>query len=131
MEMKGAIWMSSEPIFFQFGEDDDTNLALDTLEELGYQAGVFDYQGKATLHLHLDNQDIASALQIVQSYGGNLVEVSRGEEIKLYDEAYSMDTISIPAHLVNEDWEEQDAVRAANTLAADDAISGFDAGIHM
>lgn len=123
--------MSSEPIFFQFKEDADTKLALNTLEELGYQAGVFDYEGKATLHVHLDNQDIASALQIVQSCGGNLVEVSRGEEIKLYDEVYSMDTIPIPAHLVNEDWEDTDTVQAANTLAADEAISGFDAGIHM
>lgn len=128
--------MSSAPIFFQFGEDDDTKMAMDTLEELGYHTGVFDYEGKATLHVHLENQDISSALQIVQAYGGNLVEVSSGEEVKLYDEAYSMNTISIPAHLVNEERDAPDTVPAAtattvNTLAADDAISAFDAGIHM
>ncbi|TCZ77729.1 hypothetical protein E0485_09620 [Paenibacillus albiflavus] len=125
--------MSLGPILVQFREEDDTKLAMHALEELGYLAGMFDYGGKAALHVHVVNQDLTSALEIVQAYGGDLIEVNQGEEAKLYNEAYNLDTIPIPAHLVNEIGEDidPDSSDYVNTLAADDAISGFDAGIHL
>jgi len=125
--------MSLGPILVQFREEDDTKLAMNALNELGYIAGMFDYGGKATLHVHVDNQDLTSALEIVQAYGGDLIEVNQGEVDKQYNEAYNLDTIPIPAHFVNEIGEDidQDTSDNVNTLVADDAISGFDAGIHL
>jgi hypothetical protein len=150
----------SAPIFFEFRGEREAHLAMDTLQELGYRPGFLNNAGKPTLHVHVDNQDLASALEIAQSFGGILTELSGEDEKRLYDAAYAMEGLSIPAHLVNEDWPEgyaeakgyaepearPDRLMASyaiqmnsvpvdperpNTLAGDEDLNGFDAGVHL
>ncbi|MCR8643138.1 hypothetical protein NV379_10750 [Paenibacillus sp. N1-5-1-14] len=136
--------MSSAPIFFQFQSESEANLAQGTLEELGYQAIVTEQGGQAVVHIHIEQQDLTSALEIAQSYGGNLVEGIVGSEIDTLANAYNMhmtsgnvyDGVRIPAHTVNEDWQDlfasiDDSEIEVNTLSSDEDLNGFDAGIHI
>jgi hypothetical protein len=153
----GVVYMHSAPIFFQFDGDNSAQLALDTLQDLGYQPRLTSYDGKPAVHIHVENQDLVSALQIAQSYGGDLVQMSGEEEARFYDETYDLATIPVPAHLVNEDWPSEylentaptssiDPIRDSvgiqlNTLpveadrrgeiTTDDDVNGFEAGIHI
>jgi len=153
--------MSSTPIFFEFTGEREAQLAMDTLQELGYQPGYLIRADKPTLHIHVDHQDLTSALEIAQAHGGELTRLKGEEEAKLYEAAYQMDGVAIPAHIVNEDWPEgyaeakgyaepggirPDPLMAnyafqlntlpveperPNTFAEDEDLSGFDAGVHM
>ncbi|MBP1992379.1 hypothetical protein [Paenibacillus eucommiae] len=100
--------MKSLAIFFEFDKERDALLALDTLEELGYSPKLQEDRLRPTLHIHLDDQDLTSALEITQAHGGRLVEqaaINEGEST--FAMAYDLeDTIPIPAHVVNEDWTE-------------------------
>ncbi|UKS26433.1 hypothetical protein LOZ80_33770 [Paenibacillus sp. HWE-109] len=93
------------PIFFEFDKERDALLALDTLEELGYKPELLDGE-RATLHIHLDDQEITSALEIAQSHGGRLAERQQAQaEQATFAMAYDLEgSIRIPAHTVNEDW---------------------------
>jgi len=53
--------------------------------------------------------DLTSALEICQSFGGSLVERSAGEAVEAYSSAYALDEggINIPAHIVNEDFSDE------------------------
>jgi hypothetical protein len=103
--------MDSAPIFFEFDQEKDALLALDTLEELGYKPLL--QQGEASkplLHIHVDEQDLTSALEIAQAHGGRLVDrkESNVSEADVFAMAYDMEgsAIRIPAHIINEDWAE-------------------------
>ncbi|MBN2982043.1 MULTISPECIES: hypothetical protein [Cohnella] len=91
----------SAALMFQFPNESAAKLAFDTLQELGYDPQAHE-QGR--LHIHVVREDLASALEIVQSHGGELLEESSGEAAMCADDAYEMDAIPIPAHTVNEDW---------------------------
>jgi hypothetical protein len=98
--------MSDTPIFFEFDLKRAAYLALDTLLELGYRTSFVEGAEKPTLHVHVDKQDVASALEIAAAHGGRLTE--RGEapsEERAFAMAYDLDEgIRIPAHVVNEDF---------------------------
>ncbi|MFS0873826.1 hypothetical protein [Paenibacillus xylanilyticus] len=71
--------------------------AEDTLKELGYKP----YQsGPLELYIPTDRQDTQSAVEIVQSHGGSAVFLSETDGVDQFQD------ISIPAHIVNEDWQE-------------------------
>lgn len=141
--------MSSAPIFFEFDNKQSAELARGTLEELGFQAGLHTETQHPTLHIEVDHSDLTSALEIAQAHGGRLVERYGGaSEPDTYAMAYDeADYIRIPAHVVNEDWEEDYASREAGigteaVHSVDDATtqpfdpSGddyghFDAGVHI
>jgi hypothetical protein len=113
------------PIFFEFDQTRDALLALDTLEELGYKPDLLEGE-RATLHIHLDEQEITSAIEIAQSHGGRLVDRPQTQsEQATYAMAYDLEgSIRIPAHTVNEDWSES---YAASTEVADrDALPSDD-----
>ncbi|MVO99797.1 hypothetical protein [Paenibacillus lutrae] len=96
--------MSDIPIFFEFPQEQALRLAYDTLCELGYRPGISMETAKPTLHIHVEGQDLSSALQIAQASGGEL-RVSEAEdyqEAQLYSSAYDLDHIRIPAHLVTD-----------------------------
>ncbi|KAA8787150.1 hypothetical protein ABIE27_005787 [Paenibacillus sp. 4624] len=78
-----------------------------TLEELGYKP----YQS-APLELYIptDRQDPQSAVEIVQSHGGSAVFASS------VDEPDQFQNVSIPAHVVNEDWDESYARGGSQTV---------------
>ncbi|EGL15288.1 MULTISPECIES: hypothetical protein [unclassified Paenibacillus] len=111
--------MSDTPIFFEFPQERDMRLAYDTLFELGYRPGVNASEGKSTLHIHVEGQDLASAMQIAQAHAGELIDAPPAAEVsysepEAYAAAYDLDTIRIPAHLIQDP--EEDAPEG--TLAA-------------
>lgn len=130
------------PIFFEFEKQRDALLALDTLEELGYKPELLEGE-LSTLHIHLDDQEMSSALEIAQAHGGRLVERQPTQtETSTYAMAYDLEgSIRIPAHTVNEDWPEGyaasrdvDAVPSEEEAAFDpssDDYNHFSAGIRI
>lgn len=132
------------PIFFEFNQTRDALLALDTLEELGYKPELLEGE-RAMLHIHLDEQEITSAIEIAQSHGGRLVDRPQTQsEQATYAMAYDLEgSIRIPAHTVNEDWSDsyassavvdRDAVPSDDEAAFDpsaDDYNHFSAGIRI
>lgn len=135
--------MSDSPIFFEFDEERSALLALDMLEELGYRPRMTDGTGKPALHIHVEKQDVTSALEIAQAYGGRLTDRVEGVTDGMADgDAYSLaydlnEGIRIPAHVVTEDFTEQYAHPSGGTGLTDDfnpveeTYDGFSAGVHL
>jgi hypothetical protein len=126
--------MSDSPLTFEFDETRSAYLALDTLHELGYRPDMADGAAKPTLHIHVERQDITSALEIAQAYGGRLIdtdEATVGDAgAETYTQAYDLDEgIRIPAHLVAEDLPNEDAAVASDAAqqAQGAPIDGTDA----
>ncbi|MFD0694611.1 hypothetical protein ACFQZT_10955 [Paenibacillus sp. GCM10027628] len=114
---------NSVPIFFEFEQERDALLALDTLEELGYKPNLLT-DSKPTLHIHVDDQEVTSALEIAQAHGGRLVERTQSQpEAATFAMAYDLEgSIRIPAHTVNEDWSESYASAAAASWKDADSV---------
>ncbi|SEC50762.1 hypothetical protein [Paenibacillus sp. GP183] len=112
--------MIPTPIFFEFDQERDALLALDTLEELGYSPSLLTHCIKPTLHIHVDHQDLTSALEICQAHSGKLVEKNGSSaETEVFAMAYDLEgSIRIPAHVVNEDWTD-DYASQSDYLTAD------------
>jgi hypothetical protein len=66
--------MSSNPLFIRFPDRRSAYLAMDMLEELGYNVGVTDSPEEQELCLHLEKNDVTTALEIIQTYGGVIVD---------------------------------------------------------
>ncbi len=117
--------MKHAALLFQFPAESQALLAAETLEELGYEPQL--HEG-GRLHIHVQNEDLTSALEIVQCCSGHLLEHAPAEAVTVTDFAYAMDDIPIPAHTVNEDWvdsyqEGQDASCPPNGLDDNQADS--------
>lgn len=95
--------MNRAALMFQFPDEPQARLAGETLEDLGYEPQL--HEG-GRLHIHVQDEDLTSALEIVQCYSGQLMEHAPAEAVVVTDMAYAMDNIPIPAHTVNEDWDE-------------------------
>ncbi|MFX3632260.1 MAG: hypothetical protein ACE3L7_09295 [Candidatus Pristimantibacillus sp.] len=91
----------SSAIMFDFADGKSALVACETLQELGYEPML--HEGNR-VHIHVDGVDLTSALEIAQSHGGQLVEQSTITTGVMTNTAYSLDAITIPAHIVNEDW---------------------------
>ncbi|REK75217.1 hypothetical protein DX130_13470 [Paenibacillus paeoniae] len=87
-------------ILFDFSDNRSAELARDMLQELGYDPVM---HSDFRMHIHVDGSDLTSALEITQSHGGQLVEQAAIEEEAITNTAYALDSITIPAHVVNED----------------------------
>ncbi|UHA74932.1 DNA/RNA helicase [Paenibacillus sp. 481] len=146
--------MQEAAIRFQFPDAASAKLAFDTLQELGYTP-VFDEdsseQADASassriLHVHVDNRDLTSAFEIAEAFGGQLIEEAALTESSIMNAAYGLDMISIPAHLVNEDWVDNDNYVRVDPTGDDlshrdeeafgwhddeDTTNHFEGGIHM
>lgn len=98
---------SPTAIVFDFPDERSAINAFSLMQELGYDPSMHDHD---TLHIHVINEDLTSALEIAQANGGILVEQSQIQDDALVNTAYGLDSIPIPAHLVNEDLiaEEED-----------------------
>ncbi|PQP83519.1 hypothetical protein C0Q44_02085 [Paenibacillus sp. PCH8] len=124
--------MDNSELQVHFSDSSALNAARATLEELGYQP----YQS-APLELYIptDRQDPQSAVEIVQSHGGSAVFASQTEELDQFQ------NISIPAHIVNEDWNEgylngkrlgqpeQSGHNYSDDPAYDDSADGFSGSV--
>ncbi|MDO7908269.1 hypothetical protein Q5741_17850 [Paenibacillus sp. JX-17] len=96
--------MKEQALLFRFHQEEQALQAQDTLAELGYDASL---AGHASIQVHVDHQDLTSALEICQSYGGQLQEQDHASELQLLQSAYDLEEIQIPAHTINEDWSEE------------------------
>ena len=89
--------MDNSELQVHFSDPSALLAAKETLEELGYKP----YQSSPLeLYIPTDRQDPQSAVEIVQSHGGSAVFTSSVDELDQFQ------NISIPAHLANEDWNE-------------------------
>jgi hypothetical protein len=99
--------MINMPIYFQFVNQKAALQAFDTLQELEYNVEMLDHDHKEhqpTLLLHVDQSDLTSALEIAQAHGGRLMEGKEAShELGVMTSAYGLDSISIPAHVVNDE----------------------------
>lgn len=95
--------MNHDGLMLQFPDETQSRLAADTFSELGYEP---QRHSGGRLHIHIRSEDITSALEILQCFGGHIADQAPAEVVALTDEAYGMDVIPIPAHTVNEDWAE-------------------------
>ncbi|MGM0883356.1 MAG: hypothetical protein ACQEXQ_20255 [Bacillota bacterium] len=89
-------------ILFDFNDVQSAALACETLQQLGFDTVLHD--GSRRMHVHIEGSDLTSALEIAQAHGGQLVEQAPITSGSAMDSAYALNAISIPAHLVNEDW---------------------------
>jgi len=83
-----------------FPDEKSARLAEETFDELGYDPVRRDGR---RVYIHVRNEDLISALEIMEACGGCLTPAGR-EAADLADRAYGMEEIPIPAHTVNEDW---------------------------
>ncbi|MFC4776193.1 hypothetical protein ACFO9Q_05355 [Paenibacillus sp. GCM10023252] len=97
----------SSALLFEFTDEASAQIAAGTLAELGYELVQHDGQ---RLHVHVEERDYTSVVEIAQASGGQLSAQSLIRSTSLLDSAYSMDAITIPYHVVNEDWSEDYAV---------------------
>jgi hypothetical protein len=98
--------MAHTAILFRFPQEKAARQAFDTLQELGYDPQL--HEG-GLLHIHVENEDLTSALEIVQAHGGEWVEQAPAPSVTFVSSACEPDAIPIPAHLVHEDWEDGSA----------------------
>ncbi|MDG0810061.1 hypothetical protein [Cohnella rhizosphaerae] len=117
--------MAYRALMFQFPDEGSAHKACGTLDELGYEPQP---HGVGRLHIHVDGDNLASALEIAQSHGGELLAEAPADDAELLAVAYALDELQIPAHTVNEDWEpayfgvEPIAASRANGSADESAI---------
>lgn len=109
--------MSHDSLMLQFTDESHSRLAADTYEELGYEPHV---HGEGRIHIHVRQEDLTSALEILQSLGGRIVDQTPAEERSIAEDAYCLDAIPIPAHTVNEDWVDNEAYGTAESVQAVD-----------
>lgn len=124
--------MDNAPIYFQFTDKRSALLALDTLQELGFRADLMDHRHpdhKPIVQVGVDKEDLTSALEIAQAHGGTLLKSEEfGREPAVYTSAYGLETVPIPAHLVNEDLPESylNGSSPVSEPATGEQSSGFD-----
>jgi hypothetical protein len=124
--------MDDSELQVHFADNAALLAAQATLEELGYKP----YQsGPLELYIPTDRQDTQSAVEIVQSHGGSAVFLSETDGLDQFQ------NISIPAHLVNEDWNEgyasgsqgsspeQEMSNRDEDPTFDDSVDGFSGSV--
>lgn len=105
-------------LVMDFPDEKSARLAAETFDELGY--GPIRQEGRR-VHIHLRSEDLISALEIMQSCGGTIVQPAQDEASGLTNAAYGLDGIPIPAHTVNEDWTDAYAEGQPEALGATEA----------
>ncbi|MFD1956426.1 hypothetical protein ACFSL6_20140 [Paenibacillus thailandensis] len=107
----------TKALLFNFADSKSAAIACDTLQELGYDPVL--HEGNR-VHIHLNGDDLTSALEIAQANGGVLAEQSNLSESLVVNTAYALDGLSIPAHIVNEDWLAEEENEAAGLRNRDE-----------
>ncbi|PZD95657.1 hypothetical protein DNH61_14155 [Paenibacillus sambharensis] len=108
---------------FSFASSNEASMAYATLQELGYSP----VREEERVHVHIQQGDLTSALEIAMAHGGQLCGQAAIRDNMVIETAYDMDAIPIPAHTVNEDWAEayasdrpgNDELRNRDDAAAD------------
>lgn len=109
-------------ILFDFIDSTSAWNAFTLLQELGYEPTL---HTAIRLHIHVIDEDLTSALEIVQAHGGHLVDEANDPVDKIsFSALYRIADIAIPAHLVNEDIIEDDdflpSIEGVNNFSPND-----------
>lgn len=116
--------MRQDALMLEFQDAHTAQLAADTYRELGYDPCD---HGGGRLHIHVRGEDLTSALEILQSLGGRIVESEPSHSADAFNMAYSLDVIPIPAHIVNEDLNSDSPQMTENASAFAAQETAFDA----
>lgn len=112
-----------DAIRFSFPNMDSAIDAFETLQELGYEPVMEEgMEEHPTLHIHVERSDVQSALEIVQTHGGEIRDTA---EAGLTGSAAdgpdcNIEGQGLPAHLVNEDFSEAYMTGLSQSFAGDD-----------
>jgi len=87
-------------IRFRLTDGKSAELALATLNELGYKAHRGGGHGSPEIHLEVNHSELTSALEIIQACGGTLIESGDQAAHEAFERAYGLDAVPIPAHMV-------------------------------
>ncbi len=132
---------------FQFRDPQQAAQACETLKEIGYAAST---NGDTGLSVHVENQDVLSALEICQAYEGSIIETGvvtyrpgNQNNIGVPNPGYSPEDWIIPAHIINEDWSEAYKNGSSQTFTnttqehnvssdqqPEDEVDGFSGSVH-
>ena len=132
---------------FQFRDPQQAAQACETLKEIGYSAST---NGDTGLSVHVENQDVLSALEICQAYEGSIIETGvltyrpgKQSNIGVQNPGYSPEDWIIPAHIINEDWSEAYKSGSSQTFThttqehnvssdqqPEDDVDGFSGSVH-
>lgn len=113
---------NQDALMMEFRDEATAALAADTFDELGYEPYL---HGGGRLHIHVRNEDLTSALEIMQCHGGQILDGAHADAYSLTQMAYDLDAIPIPAHTVNEDWVDGYDSGAPAATASDEAANDF------
>lgn len=79
---------------FQFNQDSDARLALDSLLELGFHPTSFTINHK-NVDIHVDLESSTPSLEIMLAHGGELVVDEHSPSVdKVFSQAYQLDSYS-------------------------------------
>lgn len=113
-----------DAIRFSFPNVDSAIDAFETLQELGYEPVMEeDTGGPPTLHIHVERSDVQSALEIVQTHGGEIVDTAplgAMENVAEDGPGCNIEGRGLPAHTVNEDFSEAYMTGLSESFAGDD-----------
>ncbi|MGZ0039638.1 hypothetical protein [Paenibacillus ottowii] len=131
---------------FQFRDPQQAAQACETLKEIGYAAST---NGDTGLSVHVENQDVLSALEICQAYEGSIIETGvvtyrpGNQNNGVPNPGYSPEDWIIPAHIINEDWSEAYKSGSSQTFTntaqehnvssdqhPEDEVDGFSGSVH-
>jgi|GEM_PF-574941 len=107
-----------DALSMDFPDEKSARLAEETFDELGYDPVR---REGCRVYIHVRNEDLVSALEIMEACGGCLTPAGR-EAANLANQAYGLEEIPIPAHTVNEDW--TDAYADGHAKATSDQAPG-------
>jgi hypothetical protein len=109
--------MREPTIRLQFSNHEAAYEAFETLQELGYRPELASDDCGPELDIHIENNDVQSALEIAHEFGGHLLErgAKRPERID-----FDPNDVSIPAHAVTEDFSERYMSGASDDFLGDE-----------
>ncbi|MFK4303310.1 MULTISPECIES: hypothetical protein [unclassified Paenibacillus] len=137
---------------FQFRDPQQAVRACETLKEIGYTAST---NGDTGLSVHIENQDVLSALEICQAYEGSMLEAGNHTSesgaipglqgsVWVPNPGYRSEDWIIPAHIINEDWSEAYKNGSSQTNSKktrehnvssdhqpEDDVDGFSGSVHI
>jgi hypothetical protein len=87
-------------IRFRLPDGKSAELALATLNELGYKAHRGGGPAMPEIHLEVDHSELTSALEVMQACGGTLLESEDRPALEAFERAYGLEAVPIPAHIV-------------------------------
>jgi len=109
--------MREPTVRLQFRRLEEAHEAFETLQELGYRPEMAGEGCNPEIDIHIENNDVQSALEIAHAFGGHLLENGADRPARI---DFDPDDVSIPAHAVTEDFSERYLSGASDEFIGDE-----------